>query len=116
MNIYEVMLLTLFAALITSFAQLMFKRHTKRIESAHHVLALLYNKGVMVGLGGYVIGLLFYLAALSGGELSLVYPLFASSFIFVTILSSVLLKEKITLVRAAGILIIFAGIILVAIS
>jgi drug/metabolite transporter (DMT)-like permease len=116
MNIYEVILLTLFAALVSSFAQLEFKRSVGRISSARDVLALASNKGVLIGVVGYVASLGIYLFALSGSGLSFVYPLFASSFIFVTLLSALILKERVTAIRIAGILFIFIGISIVALS
>jgi len=64
----------------------------------------------------YLLGLAFYLVALSAGQLSIVYPVFASSFIFVTIISAVLFKERITTLRAIGILLVFLGITIVALS
>lgn len=116
MNIYEVILLTLFAALVSSFAQLEFKKSVGRISTLRHVAALASNKGVWIGVVGYVASLAIYLFALSGSGLSFVYPLFASSFIFVTLLSALVLKEKVTPLRITGILIIFIGISIVALS
>ncbi len=116
MTIYEVIFLTLLAALVSSFAQLMFKRSVKKIDSLAHLVGLLRNKGVLLGLLGYFIGFLIYITALSGGALSIVFPIFASSFIFVTLISATVLKERITLIRAAGVLLVFVGITIVAIS
>ena len=116
MTIYEVILLTLVAALVSSLAQLMFKKSVKKIDSIAHVFGLLRNGGVLLGLLLYGIGFILYIYALSGGELSVVYPVFASSFIFVTLISAITLKEKITAMRAAGVLLVFAGIAIVAIS
>jgi drug/metabolite transporter (DMT)-like permease len=94
----------------------MFKRSVKKIDTLGHLLGLARNKGVVIGLLSYVVALVIYLAALSGGQLSVVFPIFASSFIFVTIISAVTLKERITLMRAAGVLLVFIGITIVAIS
>jgi uncharacterized membrane protein len=116
MIIYEVILLTLVAALISSFAQFMFKRSIKKIDSLFELVGLLRNKGVLIGLACYFASFLLYIKALSGGQLSIVFPIFASSFIFVTIISAVTLKEKVTLMRAVGVLVIFIGITLVAVS
>jgi drug/metabolite transporter (DMT)-like permease len=116
MTIYEVIFLTLLAALVTSFAQFLFKKSVTKIDSIRHLLLLVKNKGVMLGLACYAIGFVIYITALSGGELSIVFPIFASSFIFVTIISAVTLKEKITMMRAAGVLLVFIGITIVAIS
>lgn len=116
MDIYEIILLTLVASFIISLAQLSFKRSIKRIDAPGQLFALAANKGFMAGLLAYLIGLGLYLKALSGADLSLVYPLFASTFIFVAILSAVMLKEKLNAKRIAGIVLIFIGIAVVALA
>ena len=116
MIIYEVIFLTLLAALVTSFAQLMFKRSVGKVNSLGQLVGLLKNRGVLLGLLAYGVGFLLYLAGLSGGQLSVVFPIFASSFIFVTLISATVLHERITLMRAAGVLLVFLGITIVAIS
>ncbi len=116
MNIYDVIFLTLFASLIISIAQLMFKKSIKGVIGIKGLFGLAKNRGVIIGVILYFIGLIFYIKALSNGELSLVYPIFASSFIFVTIISSIALKEKINLYRIIGVLLIFLGIVIVAVA
>lgn len=117
MNIYLVIFITLFAALIASVAQIMYKKGLKnKISSVKTVISAAANKMVIGGILVYVISLALYLYALSNEQLSVVYPIFASTFIFVTLLSSVVLKEKIRATRALGILAVFFGIIIIAIS
>lgn len=116
MNIYVVILLTLIAALISSLGQLMFKKSVTKISSFRQLLGQIKNKGVVLGGIAYIGAFVIYLAALSGGELSVVYPIFASSFIFVTIFSAWILKERITVIRAVGVLLVFIGITIVAVS
>jgi len=116
-NIYYVIFITLVAAILASLSQILFKTGiTKRIRSMQAMIALLRQKRVLLGLTGYVTSLVIYLFALSGTQLSLVYPIFASTFIFVTLLSAVLLKEKISLLRAVGVAVVFAGIIMVTMT
>jgi drug/metabolite transporter (DMT)-like permease len=116
MSIYEVMLLTLIAALVSSLSQLLFKRAGDKIGSLKHLLKFVLKRDVIVGLVGYLVALGLYLVALSGGQLSIVYPVFASSFIFVTLISAVMLKERISAIRIIGILLVFIGIAIVAVS
>ena len=116
MTIYEVILLTLLAALVSSLAQLIFKRSVTKIDNFRHLMAHARNRGVLLGFVGYITAFALYLVALSGGELSIVYPVFASSFIFVTLISARVLRERITAVRAAGVLLVFIGIAIVAVS
>ncbi len=115
MNIYLVIFLTLVAALFTSYSQLLFKRGLrKRLDSVADILNTLRNRTILLGLCGYAISFTLYLIALSTSELSVVFPIFASSFIFVTLISAYQLKERINILRVAGILLIFLGVVIVA--
>ena len=71
---------------------------------------------VVIGVFGYFAGLAVYLFALSNAPLSVVYPIFASTFIFVALISFTLLKEKVSALRVAGVLVIFLGIFLVSLT
>jgi drug/metabolite transporter (DMT)-like permease len=116
-NIYLVIFLTLIAALFTSFSQLQFKKGLKRrLDSVKDIIWTLKEKSIIIGLIGYAISFTLYLFALQTSQLSVVFPIFASSFIFVTIISAIRLKEKITPIRIAGVLLIFVGITVVALT
>lgn len=115
MNIYAVILITLVAALIASLSQTLYKKSlTKRINGLGEILRTFTRKPIMLGLGGYLASLIVYLYALDKAPLSIVYPTFASTFIFVTVLSIFVLKEKINLRRVAGMSLIFIGIVIIA--
>lgn len=117
MNIYLVIFLTLVAALFTSFSQLLFKKALKkRLNSVMDVLNTLRNPTILLGLCGYAVSFTLYLIALSKTQLSIVFPIFASSFIFVTIISALNLKERISVIRVVGILVIFLGITIVTLT
>ncbi|MGD0510338.1 MAG: EamA family transporter [Candidatus Micrarchaeaceae archaeon] len=117
MNIYLIILLTLVAALFTSFSQMLFKRGlSKKLNNLWEILGTLRNKYIIIGLVGYVVSFSLYLIALSKTQLSIVFPIFASSFIFVTLISAKMLNEKITTFRVLGIILIFIGITIVTLS
>ncbi len=117
LNIYLVIFITLVAAFIASLSQLAYKRNlVTKISSIRHLIEALRNKYIIAGLLGQLTSLLIYLYALSGAALSVVYPLFASSFIFTTLLSALLLKEKFPMRRVAGVLLVFAGVVIIAMS
>jgi drug/metabolite transporter (DMT)-like permease len=112
-----VIFLTLVAALFTSFSQLLFKRGLqKRLNSVMDILKTLLNKNIILGLCGYAVSFTLYLIALQTSQLSVVFPIFASSFIFVTIISAIILKERIGAYRILGVILIFVGITIVALS
>ena len=117
MDFYVIIGITLIAALLVAYAQYLFK---KNIGDFHvqksHFLRLLKNKSMLLGVTLYVISLLIYLVALHYGQLSFVYPTFASSFIFIALISKYVLREEMNLKRIAGILLIVLGIIMVALT
>jgi drug/metabolite transporter (DMT)-like permease len=116
-NIYLVVILTLIASLLSSYCQLLFKKGlNKKLNSIFDILKSLTNKYVFGGLVGYFISFILYLIALSSAQLSIVVPIFASSFIFVALLSAYSLKEKISFIRIVGIVLIFLGIVFVALT
>lgn len=117
MNIYLVIFLTLIAALFTSYSQLLFKRGLKkRLDTVTQIIGTLRNRYIFIGLCGYVVSFTLYLIALQHSQLSVVFPIFASSFIFVTLISAARLKERVSLTRVVGILLIFLGIVVVALT
>ena len=115
MSIYLVILITLVAALVASAAQLMYKKGlTKRLGSVRDIVLAFRSKWILLGFAGYMLSLVIYLYALAHADLSIVYPTFASVFIFVMLISVFALMERMSPARALGVLAIFAGIAIVA--
>lgn len=114
----EVIGLTLVAAVFTALAQYLFKLNVKEFEfSLGHIVGVLSKRGTIAGVGMYFIGLVFYIYALSNEPtISLVYPIFASTFIFVLLISKFTLNEPINARRILGMLLITAGIGVVALT
>lgn len=117
-SIYLVIFITLVAALIASFAQVAFKKAlgNKSMGVLGIVRAALTNRTIMAGLAAYMGSLALYLFALSHAQLSIVYPLFASTFIFIAVLSRLMLHEKLSATRAAGTALVFVGIVVIALT
>ena len=118
MNIYIIIFITLIASLIVSASQILFKKGIsgKKLNPRNIIPTILKSKVMLIGALGYFISLAIYLYALRAAPLSVVDPGFASSFIFVTILSAVYLRERLSKGRVFGILLIFLGILIIAIS
>ncbi len=115
MDIFLVILITLVAALIASLSQLLFKKSmTGRISGIGGMLALARKRGALLGVAGYLASFGIYLFALDNAPLSFVYPIFASTFVFVFLLSVFALHERFNMRRAAGIALILAGIAIVS--
>lgn len=71
---------------------------------------------VFVGISIYFLGVFFWLYALSKVDLSYAFPFVSLSYILVLVFSSVFLGEHVTILRWAGVLLISAGVALVASS
>ena len=110
--------LVLIAAVFSSFGQIFFKlASNKAVESkqkkkpwANYVRDVLKNPWTGLGILFMTVSLVLWLAAISCGELSLVYPTGSVYYIFVLILAHFFLKEKIGRDKILGTLLILAGI------
>ncbi len=117
MNIYLVIFITLIAALIASVAQLLFKKGVpEKLEKKRHIIGLFKNRYILLGGVTYLISFPVYIYALSAAPLSVVYPVFASTFIFVTLISVLTFKEKLSTLRALGVFLVFIGVVIIGLS
>ncbi|RLG11442.1 transporter [Candidatus Pacearchaeota archaeon] len=76
------------------------------------LLSVLFEKYVFIGLVAYVIGTMLWLVVLSKADLSYAYPILATSYIFIAILSWRFFGEFLSLYRMLGIMLIMIGVIL----
>ncbi|MDE1761806.1 MAG: EamA family transporter [Candidatus Micrarchaeota archaeon] len=108
---------TLISAMLAAFAQYLFKRSIKEFHlDRKGIISVFENREVLLAIIIYIIALAVYLQALRYGELSFVYPIFASVFVFVMIISKYKLKEPVGIARIAGTLLIILGIALTALT
>ena len=73
-------------------------------------LAILLTPWLFAGYSLYGISLILLVLALRHGQLSLLYPMFAMTYVWVTILSMVVFHESMNAFKVAGIATIVAGI------
>jgi drug/metabolite transporter (DMT)-like permease len=78
------------------------------------VWSIFTNPWVILGLGCYVGGVVFWLIALSKADLSFVYPFATLSMALIVISSAVIFGETITAMRLVGIATIAIGVLIVA--
>ncbi len=74
---------------------------------------ILSSPRILGGFGFFGVGALFWLAALSRVSLSWAYPMLSIGYILVLLFSAIVLKEQVSMLRWAGVLIICLGIVLV---
>lgn len=78
--------------------------------------ALMRNLNLWRGLFFYGIGTILFVAALKGGEISILYPLVAMVYVCVSFLSLKMLNEKMNGIKWLGILLIIFGTALIGFS
>ena len=72
------------------------------------------NKPLIKGIGLYLIATVFFIPALKGGEMSVIYPVAATTYIWVCIFSMKMLKERMTVLKWGGVAMIVLGIAVIA--
>jgi len=117
MTAAEVILFTLVAAALAASSQYFFKKALPRFRlNVKEVVSLIKDRMIIIGILIYLAALGFYLVALHSGALSFVYPTFASSFIFIMLISKYTLGERLGAKRIIGVLLIVVGIIVIAMT
>lgn len=100
--------LIVIATVIGGFGSVYLKKGARELE--FNVRKLLKNVKLLYGVLLYGISSLFFIVGLRGGELSVLYPLVALSYVWVSLLSSRILKEEMGLWKWAGVALIVAGV------
>ena len=109
---WKVLLLAALAAFIGSIGQLEFKRGADNLQ--FDIKLLLSNHHLIFAVGLYCVSTVLYVYALNKEQLSVVYPIIATSYIWTLVLSQVVLKEHVGLVSWAGVFLILLGVSLIA--
>jgi drug/metabolite transporter (DMT)-like permease len=85
----------------------------QQLFNIHTIFSIVTNPYIISGMGFAVLGLLLWLGALSTLKLSYLVPLTGLSYVVVSIISWQFLKETITPVHWAGILVIAVGVFII---
>ena len=109
----------LLSVLCSSTSQIALKIGAKSLSpsltpSISTLFAVLFNPYIFGGILLQVVALLLWIYVLKFIDVSLAYPFISLGFVFVLIISALFLNESITLVKAAGIVVIILGIILLS--
>jgi uncharacterized membrane protein len=109
---WKIILLTALSAFIGSIGQLEFKRGASSLQ--FDVKLLLTNHHLIIGLAIYVVSTVFYIYALSKEQLSILYPIIATSYIWTSIFAKIFLNEPVGTTNWIGVFFILVGITLIA--
>lgn len=104
-------LLILFTTLLTSSAQIFYKLGSRTITL--DPLSIITNYYLMGGLLLYAVGGILMIISFRGGEVSVLYPIIATSYIWVSFMSIYFLGEVMNAYKWIGVLGIIAGIALI---
>ena len=74
----------------------------------------LENKPLLKGIGLYLLATVFFIPALKGGEVSVLYPVASTSYIWVGLFSMKFLSEKMSILKWVGFGVIILGIVIIS--
>jgi len=101
-----------FCSILGAIGQIFFSKASGNIHLTKP-FELLTNYNLMIGLFSYGISMVLYILVLKHGDVSVLYPIIALSYIWVLIMSVVFLGEQITLFKSLGVLLIVGGVALI---
>ena len=104
--------LVLLTTLLTSTAQIFYKFGSETLE--FNLIKIITNYNLIMGLSLYVVGAILLILAFRGGDVSVLYPIFATSYIWVSFLSIWFFGENMNLFRWLGVITIIIGISLIS--
>ena len=112
-KLYAIFLIIL-STLLTTIAQLMYKAGIERFSFS--ISGILFNIHLLGGVFLYCGAAALFIIALKNGELSILYPIFSTGFIWVALLSIFLFGESSSITKWSGIFLIAFGTALLSIK
>ncbi|MCH8329051.1 MAG: EamA family transporter [Nanoarchaeota archaeon] len=106
--------LVILATLIGAFGPILLKKASAKKLSS--ISSLMKNYHLFGGVALYAIGTILFIPALKGGDLSVLYPFVALTYIWVSLLSVKFLGEKMNLMKWMGISLIIVGVSFIGIG
>lgn len=104
-------LLAALTALMAAVAMILFKSGAAAVSSS--LWSWLLNWQLMVGVALHAVGFVLLVIALKHGSLSILYPVLATGYVWVALLSANVLGEPFPALKWAGVALIIGGITLI---
>jgi uncharacterized membrane protein len=104
-------LIVLVGCVAGAYGGIMLKKGSSRFRLS--IKGTLKNKSLVIGVLVYGLGTITYIIALRGAELSIIYPLVSTTYIWIAVLSQKMLGEKMNTLKWAGISLILVGVSLI---
>jgi drug/metabolite transporter (DMT)-like permease len=102
------------ATLLTSFSQVLLKIGMKNFDPS--IMGILSNMFLIVGIALYGLAAIMVIYGLKNGELSVLYPVIATSYIWVALLAFYFFHEHIDSYKLLGIGAVVAGVVLIGLG
>ena len=109
-RVIKPILLVILCTLFTSTGQIFWKFSSNNLDS---FISIITNVPLIVGFIIYGLGAILLIISLKYGELSIVYPFIALSFVWVSIASIILFDDTVSIINWAGIASIILGVSLI---
>lgn len=71
---------------------------------------------IFAGILIYTIGWIVFITALKEGDVTVIFPIVATSYVIVTIYALLIFNEPISMLRWAGVILIFAGVAMIGVG
>ncbi len=99
-------LLVIVCTIVTSVAQLLWKFGAMRLPE------IITNAPLLLGFAAYIIAAFLLITSFKGGEVSVLYPMYSSNYIWVSVLSAFYLAEPLNGFKFAGMAAIILGVVM----
>ena len=103
-----------FGAFIGSLGAVGFKAGAQRLEI--NLLSVLKNWQLVAGVAGYLLSSVFFVMGLRSGELSVLFPMVSTGYIWTMLWSKLFFDEPLTRGKLAGVALILAGCVLLGLG
>ena len=106
--------LVILACFIGSFGPIMLKKASGKMSLK--IKDLIMNYHLVFGFLFYALGTVLFIPALKGGELSVLYPLDATTYVWVSLWSIKLLKERMNKKKWMGVFLVVIGVVFIGLG
>jgi len=103
-------LIVVFSSVIGAIGGFFFKQASGKINS---IISAIKSKELIIGFFFFGIAALLYLIALRNGELNVLYPISALSYVWSLFIGKKFLNEKINIYKQGGVALIIIGLIFI---
>jgi uncharacterized membrane protein len=106
--------LVLIGSVMGAIGAIMFKKSSEKFSLS--ISGLFKNRNLIIGIIIYGLSVVIFVPALRGGELSVLYPIVSTSYIWTALLSVRFLGERMNNYKWLGIILIIIGISFIGIG